>query len=299
LTHQTTICAALFVPSQLFFQNASTISFFSLNWSKFLVEGPFWLLSIVNFDVDFFKPDCLNTQDYIAWTYTHSLVLQLSLPLLVALYCIMLYLVSVLVVRSGERKARRAAPPPARPAGLGRSLSRSLSSLAVRVQSGAAHASRAGWRAVGVATTRQELADLYDDSVATFTSFLNVIYHTLTAKCLEVFMCNTFADGSQFLITSPTIQCWDRTHIAYIALAVIFFILYTIGIPLSFLLVRPPALDTYVCLTHYTSYNTISSGPPATSLFSSLQLTPPRPLICTDSHLRQDPQSVQVWHCHQ
>eukprot|EP00873_Tetraselmis_striata_P002301 jgi/Tetstr1/422565/TSEL_013373.t1 len=220
----------------LFFQNASTISAYSLDWAKFLVTGPFWALAIVNFDVDFFKPDCLNTENRSTWSFGHSLVLQLGLPLIVGLFCCLLYGASLLAIPVCERREqRRRASAAAELNAAWADAEEDGAKKRKGVQGMAGSVGHAALRGVGVATSRAELAELFDDCISAFTSFLNVVYHTMTAKCLETFMCNTLPYGRKYMISAPPIPCWDTWHIGYAVISVLFLVIYTVGIPLGFM----------------------------------------------------------------
>ena len=178
----------------LYFQNASTISTYSLNWHPWLVAGPFWLLSIVNFDVDFFKPDCLSTASFSAWSFGHSLVTQLMLPVLVVFFCSASYFLGRVCTSfiSSTTKHRLSS-------NTGSARARSGMSGATDVM-----LSPPTWvlamRYLGIATTDQELEKAYDNSIGTSTSFCCVIYHTLTLKCLEVFLTKGLPDQSHFVV---------------------------------------------------------------------------------------------------
>lgn len=69
----------------LYFQNASTVSTFTLGWSKLLVTVPFLVLAIVNFDVTYMSWDCLLPMQHSpVLSYGFGFVLQLALPVLLA-----------------------------------------------------------------------------------------------------------------------------------------------------------------------------------------------------------------------
>ena len=184
----------------LYFQNASIISTYSLNWHPWLVAGPFWLLSIVNFDVDFFKPDCLSTASFSAWSFGHSLVTQLMLPVLVVVSCSAYYALGRACTSFISTKANRRL---------------SCRSDAARTQSmsGATDLmlSPPTWvmalRAFGIATSDKELEKAYDNSISTSSSFCCVIYHTLTLKCLEIFLTRGLPDQSRFVVSGMGPAC--------------------------------------------------------------------------------------------
>jgi hypothetical protein len=176
------------------------------------VETPFWVLAIVNFDVDFFKPDCLNTPNTRVWSFGHSLFLQLGLPIIVGLYCCALYGVSCLIISLRERKERMGSLPGA-PQVVSSLfcgvewITRKSGALAVGTSVGSTAV-----RIIGVATKREELELHFDNSISAFTSFLNVVYHTMTAKCLETFICNTLPYGSKFMASGETLLPSQSAH---------------------------------------------------------------------------------------
>uniref|UniRef100_A0A061S044 Metabotropic glutamate receptor 2/3 n=1 Tax=Tetraselmis sp. GSL018 TaxID=582737 RepID=A0A061S044_9CHLO len=202
----------------IFFQNASTIGSFSLDWSEALERGPFNVLGILNFDVDFFNPDCLSTSTYTAWSYGHALVLQLLLPLAVAAALALFCLASTAAVRLREALAQHQVAPDGGPQGAGGSA----------------------WRALGlfgIATSREGIEAKKDSAWATVASFVNVIYHTLTLKCLEVFRCEELPDGSSFLSRAPGVECGTAYHRIYMAMGVLGLVVYSVGIPLAFMVI--------------------------------------------------------------
>lgn len=78
----------------IYFQNASTIASFNVNWSQLLVEYPFWALAVVNFDVAFLSPNC----SWPSWSYGHGLALQFLLPLIIMGICAANYFANLLLV---------------------------------------------------------------------------------------------------------------------------------------------------------------------------------------------------------
>ena len=179
----------------LYFQNTSTISTYALNWHPWLVAGPFWLLSIVNFDVDFFKPDCLSTESFSAWSFGHSLVLQLMLPVLVVFLCSASYGLGRMCIALIARTPKHPLSDHGDNARIPNPTSEIMLSPPTWV---------IALRLLGIATTEEELAKAYDHSIGTSTSFCCVIYHTLTLKCLEVFLTKGLPDQSHFVVTGTT-----------------------------------------------------------------------------------------------
>jgi len=67
----------------LYFQNASTVSTFTLGWSPLLLTVPFLVLAVVNFDVTYMSWDCLIPMQHSpVLSYGFGFGLQLALPLL-------------------------------------------------------------------------------------------------------------------------------------------------------------------------------------------------------------------------
>jgi len=206
----------------IFFQNASTIGSFSLNWSEWLKSGPFFFLAIVNFDVDYFNPDCLSTDGYQAWTYGHSLVLQLLLPVLVSGASVACYFLGKAVVTYRERREGHSHAHAANADESGGSG---------KPRQGGAVWAAVGW--LGIPVTRAALETQLDSVWETSTSFVNVIYHTLALKSLEIFFCKSFPDGSSYLVAAPYVPCWERAHYGYIAIGSVGLVVYTLGVPLA------------------------------------------------------------------
>ena len=220
----------------LYLQNASTISFYSLNWSQSLQAGLFMWLSIVNFDVTFVTPDCLSTPSYSAWSYAHSFGLQLALPIIILSCSAVLLLCNYATIKLLGHLPKNKKMRVVSVDGIGASLSQpnrrwkkwkgNLSKfLDVMVK-------LAGW-----ATTDKAFAKQIDRSVSDGMTLLNLLYHTLTAKCLEVFMCFKVADGSYRLTAAPEVPCWEGPHYGFVAMSVVGLVVYTLCIPLAFLLV--------------------------------------------------------------
>ena len=221
----------------LYLQNASTISFYSLNWSQSLQTGLFTWLSIVNFDVTFVTPDCLSTSSYSAWSYGHSFGLQLALPIIILGCTALVLLCNYATIRLlGHLPEKRSKMRVVSVDGTGISLSQPNSRwkkwrgklskfLDVMVKF-------AGW-----ATTKKAFAKHIDRSISDGMTVLNLLYHTLTAKCLEVFMCFKVADGSYRLTAAPEVPCWEGAHHRFVAMGVVGLVVYTVCIPLAFLLI--------------------------------------------------------------
>uniref|UniRef100_A0A061R6Y8 Uncharacterized protein n=2 Tax=Tetraselmis sp. GSL018 TaxID=582737 RepID=A0A061R6Y8_9CHLO len=206
----------------IFFQNALTVGSFSLDWGSWLKDGPFFLLAIVNFDVDYFTPDCLRKYGVGTWTYGHSLLLQLLLPVVVILLPAAHYWTARAVLALRERL--RAADPCALGAPSAARSRRPRAALLSVL-------SAARW--VGIPDSREALEAHGDSIWALSTSFVNVVYHTLTLKSLEVFFCERLPDGSSFLVAAPYTPCWVGAHRAYIVLGTVGLLFYTVGLPVA------------------------------------------------------------------
>ena len=203
----------------IFLQNASTVTAFKCNWAPMLVNHPFWALAIVNFDVTFVSPECT----WGSWGYGHSLVLQFLLPLIVAgIYILLFFANKFMLKRFLPRN-----PPADVPPGNG------FEEFEPVVD---------GWRAslmqrLGFAISESEFGIMGDKCLAGGAAFLNVVYHTLTLKALEVLFCQRLPDGSQYLSAGPEFMCWEGMHSMYVALSVLALAVYTVGVPLCFYLI--------------------------------------------------------------
>mmetsp|Transcript_31463 Transcript_31463/g.74760 ORF Transcript_31463/g.74760 Transcript_31463/m.74760 type:complete len:1288 (-) Transcript_31463:217-4080(-) len=203
----------------IYFQNASTITAFSLNWHPSLVEYPFWALAIVNFDVTYISPQCT----WSSWSYGHGLILQKMLPIIVMSIYLILYLVNKAVIEA-----------------FGRRDSDTLSMMSVAEDDGGKHVGgvlAAVLRKLGQATSHEELHQLGDTYIAGSASFLNVVYHTMTLKSFEAFFCKELLDGTEYLVAGPSVLCWQGPHWGYLALSSFGLIIYTAGVPTLFFMI--------------------------------------------------------------
>ena len=74
-------------------------------------------------------------------------------------------------------------------------------------------------------------------------SFILVMYHTLCLKCFQIFSCETFPDGRQFMRFSPDIECWQGDHIGMVVMSVIYIPTVLIGFPVYLVYVIRKASD--------------------------------------------------------
>eukprot|EP00191_Tetraselmis_sp_GSL018_P017914 CAMPEP_0177586998 /NCGR_PEP_ID=MMETSP0419_2-20121207/5393_1 /TAXON_ID=582737 /ORGANISM="Tetraselmis sp., Strain GSL018" /LENGTH=1998 /DNA_ID=CAMNT_0019076971 /DNA_START=225 /DNA_END=6221 /DNA_ORIENTATION=- len=203
----------------IYFQNASTITAFSLNWDPMLVNYPFWILAVVNFDVTYITPECI----WGSWSFGHSFVLQQLLPVIVIAIYASYYGANKAMLRLVSRCQTHPDPEDgAAPAAAGGRCC----SIAARLLHGC-----------GMAASPQELVRVRDECIAGSASFLNVVYHTMTLTSLQVFFCRGLPDGSKFVSAGPSVLCWEGAHFAYVVLGLIGLIVYTFGIPTAFFLV--------------------------------------------------------------
>jgi len=176
----------------LWLQLATMISSFDMNWHPNL-QLIFQLLYVVNFDIDFFTPECIMSSP---WTYLNSMLVELFLPLTWLLFNLMTYSLNKLLLRLKDSKAANAV-------------------LYV----------------LRMARTEEELASGVDYRVAGTMSFLGITYHTTAIKSLKAFVCTRLPDGSSFLNANPEIVCHSGTHRLYMAFGSIGLVLYSIGMP--------------------------------------------------------------------
>jgi len=217
-----------------FLQVASMISTFGLRWHEVLQENVFNLLQIVNFDIDFFTPECYSSASYDAWSYWHGFALQITLPfLIIFMYCTAL-LGTYIWYRFGPGKLRAARETESeiplssheKMQGGRNTENESFVRLArsndVAVQNVVA----------AYALRRVKLAGM--DAVSGFTMFVNCCYHTYTIKALEFFSCLDLPDGSSYLAAAPEVTCWEGAHLHMIPVAILAALVYTVGVPMCF-----------------------------------------------------------------
>ncbi|KAK3269944.1 hypothetical protein CYMTET_21633, partial [Cymbomonas tetramitiformis] len=200
----------------LFLQIASICSQFQLGWPSGL-DHIFLILTLVNFDVDVFRPDCLNTETYTAWSYYHTFLLQNILPPFIAGMNFAFYGINWLLVRSNRTHAKGEAETPHNP-GLMHRLWR--------------------WTRLPLdylrkisAKDHEELKWVLDRAICESLTFLIISYHTLTINALSVFFCTELPDGNYFLNVSPDITCYESDHVMFMVMAIFAVIFYTVGVP--------------------------------------------------------------------
>ena len=52
-----------------------------------------------------------------------------------------------------------------------------------------------------------------DRCIASFLSFLVIVYNGLCIKVFGTFLCEVMIDGSQMLHADPSVTCWEQCHI--------------------------------------------------------------------------------------
>ena len=75
-----------------------------------------------------------------------------------------------------------------------------------------------------------------DRCVASFLSFLVIVYNGLCFKGFGTFLCEAMIDGSQMLLADPSVTCWEGSHTAVVVVSIALVFLYVIGIPTGFLI---------------------------------------------------------------
>eukprot|EP00736_Rhodelphis_marinus_P004030 Rmarinus@m.19029 len=78
---------------------------------------------------------------------------------------------------------------------------------------------------------RKSFFDSVDNLVQDVLSFLDVTYHTMCTKSMEVFMCRELLDGSSMLVWGPTVTCYTEQHTALMAVGALGVIVYAFGVP--------------------------------------------------------------------
>mmetsp|Transcript_6814 Transcript_6814/g.23812 ORF Transcript_6814/g.23812 Transcript_6814/m.23812 type:complete len:1139 (-) Transcript_6814:31-3447(-) len=187
----------------LYLQVASMISTFGLRWHEFLVSNVFNLIQFVNFDIDFFSPQCLSTESYEAWSFWHGFLLQILLPVGVLAFLATRTLFAWARTELHARRQIRAARP---------SASEDVSSF---YRDGA----------------REKFSAAVKDGIYSLGMFMNTCYHTYTSKALSIFFCRGLPDGTSFLVAAPEITCWEGAHQKMIPVAVLSLLAFTTGVP--------------------------------------------------------------------
>lgn len=60
-----------------------------------------------------------------------------------------------------------------------------------------------------------------------------IIFHTLTINCVQVFMCEEYPSGRQFVRAIPSLECWTGTHLTMVVTASLYFPLVLGGVMVS------------------------------------------------------------------
>lgn len=161
------------------------------------------VMSIVNFDVDFFGPQCLLTK----WDSVAVYFVQLSVPFLIAIGLCIQWLAYELVRQKRQQDLEEGGTET-------RLIDRQMLNRKV-------------FRLI---TYRSDRMRTY---VKTRTlQFVNLMYHTLAFRCCSVFVCKTEPNGeTSFMTFSPDVTCGTTTHNVMIVVSVVYMICIIFGYP--------------------------------------------------------------------
>eukprot|EP00232_Nephroselmis_pyriformis_P022555 CAMPEP_0182854756 /NCGR_PEP_ID=MMETSP0034_2-20130328/1446_1 /TAXON_ID=156128 /ORGANISM="Nephroselmis pyriformis, Strain CCMP717" /LENGTH=1923 /DNA_ID=CAMNT_0024985631 /DNA_START=60 /DNA_END=5827 /DNA_ORIENTATION=+ len=227
----------------LYLQVASMISSFNLGWHDLLINRVWSIISIVNFDIDFFSPECLaSSPSSETWSYWHGFVLQLLLLPLVVLFTA-LYLGMLRLWHKGTQHAwwaRNAVADGSRENPVGEfSVLGARAPRVARAKTKRSLTSRRGFQGEPEESRAEKQEQRFRDAVSASISrvgmFANTVYHTVTIRAASVYFCTELPGGRQVLTASPDINCWEGGHIAGAAAGALCLLVYTIGIPVVFL----------------------------------------------------------------
>ncbi|CAD7696201.1 unnamed protein product [Ostreobium quekettii] len=174
-------------------QLANVLGEVDLNWPKRLTQV-FSVASVLDFDVDILSPSCL-----LPWSFTHSVVAQLALPLVMTSMRVMGYLLSRLALQAYEN-----ANYPQR---------KRLMSLSWLVE---------------IPESTKQLNANWDLCIAAFLSSLDVTYITVTKYSFSAFKCREIG-GVSVLQASLDIVCGSREHFIIQCLGVFGMLAYSGG----------------------------------------------------------------------
>ena len=78
---------------------------------------------------------------------------------------------------------------------------------------------------------RDKLRSQRNAGISSSLKFVNVVYITTARYNLEVFWCDTLADGRRVLSAHPSVMCDSAQHILYMCLGILGTLVYTLGLP--------------------------------------------------------------------
>lgn len=175
-------------------QLANVIGAISLNWTSPLRTW-FGIEHIFDFDVNILEPTCL-----ISWSFKHSFIAQLLLPIITSMMastgCVFSSLTYFAVQKNWIKYES--------------SFADMLSYF------------------IDIPEDRNDLSKKVYKTVATFMASVDLMYVTLAKYCFETFRCRTVS-GVSVLIASPNLECGTKEHYFLIALGVLGIILYVLG----------------------------------------------------------------------
>jgi len=191
----------------LYMQGLALINRFSINWPvnsndtiSDMHKALHMFFDLVNFDVDFLKPQCI-----MDWTYQSSFYLQLMFPVLMAGVAFSHYLYAFLCTKMFFKN--------------------------VSYRTRAAPWYRTFVQPLDLSKDESTLKHLLDSSVASFLQFAVMNFNVLCEKSFEVFMCADVGDGSQFITAGPEITCWSAQHYGMVFCASMSLVFNILGIP--------------------------------------------------------------------